>query len=251
MPRAWLLVLLACACGVPAAAPAHLPDSSATTWVFVIHGSGDGPDSWPNEMIGTLKSVADPVTSMNVPDTEFVAWDWQEAARDKLTAAERGQAEGAAIAEALQSTKVKHLHVIAHSAGAHVALGLEEAIAQWPEQPVIHLTLLDPFLGKGLDFAWGRSRMGAHSDYVEQWMNVGDGVPGTDFTVDAAHVFDVTHMAGKPMFTDSRAHWWPISTYQSQGLWDRGLRRSREVSGHFDAAALRAEFPPGVTEVVP
>jgi hypothetical protein len=225
-----------------------LPDSSATTWILLIHGSGDGPERWAQPMIELLRPRVPVAVSS---DVQFVAWDWKEAARDKLTAAERGQAEGVALAEALRSTNVRYLHVIAHSAGAHVALGLEQALAEWPDRrPVVQLTLLDPFLGKGLDFEWARSRLGAHSDFVEQWINVGDGVPGTETTVDAAHVFDVSHSVAKPQgLTGSQAHWWPIDAYP---LLDRGtLEPGFYGFFGFTNANLKVSFPPGVTEAVP
>lgn len=180
---------------------------------------------------------------------EWVAYDWRAAAADKLSAAERGQAEGAAIAAVLKERSLTHLHVIAHSAGAHVAFGLEEAMASWPTRPTLHLTLLDPFLGKGLDFEWGRARFGTRADFTEVFLNRGDGVPGTEVAVDAAHTFDVTSTSTKPTgLTGSQAHWWPTDAY---GSVEPGFSHSWEVAGAFDAATLAAQFPRGQSEALP
>lgn len=234
-----------CACGVPAAAPVELPETNAEVWVVVVHGSGDGPERWATPLVERLS----PRTTIALKgQVQWLAWDWRDAAKDKLTAAERGQAEGVALARALRARAVRHVHVIAHSAGAHVAHGLELELSTWPTRPTLHLTLLDPFLGKGLDFEWGRARVGAHADFVEQWLNVGDGVPGTEASVAAAHVFDVSRAASKPALTGSQAHWWPIDAYQSL---EPGFGLSLESAGRFEPSALRQAFPAGAREVVP
>ncbi|MBL8936710.1 MAG: alpha/beta fold hydrolase [Archangium sp.] len=238
-----VLLVLAAACQPPTTGAAQLPDSSKDVWVFVVHGSGDGPERWAQPLVDTLSlRVKTPAR------VQWVAYDWRDAAKDKLSAAERGQAEGAAIAEVLESKQLSHVHVIAHSAGAHVAFGLEQALSTVASRPTLHLTLLDPFLGKGLDFEWGKTRFGTGADFVEQWLNLGDGVPGTETAVAAAHVFDVSKSAGKPEVTGSQGHWWPTQAY---GVLEPGFSSSLEATGGFDAAALRERFPPGASEAVP
>lgn len=242
MRRALVLLTLS-ACQPPTTAEAQLPDSTKDVWVFVVHGSGDGPERWAQPLIETLSPrVKTPAR------VQWVAYDWRDAAKDKLSAAERGQAEGAAIASVLKTKPLAHVHVIAHSAGAHVAFGLEQAFASLSPRPTLHLTLLDPFLGKGLDFEWGKTRFGTSADFVEQWLNLGDGVPGTETAVAAAHVFDVSTSTSKPAVTGSQGHWWPTQAY---GALEPGFSNAFEVSDTFDAPALRARFPAGVAEAVP
>lgn len=240
----WALVLLALtACQAPTTGEAQLPDASKDVWVLVVHGSGDGPERWAQPLIDVLSP------RVKTPGrVQWVAYDWRDAAKDKLSAAERGQAEGAAIAEVLKTRPLSHVHVIAHSAGAHVAFGLEQALTAVSPRPTLHLTLLDPFLGKGLDFEWGKTRFGASADFVEQWLHLGDGVPGTETAIAAAHVFDVSKSASKPSVSGSEGHWWPTVAYRTL---EPGFSSSFEVNDAFDAAALRARFPAGVTDAVP
>lgn len=243
MRASWLLLVVA-GCGAPATMEAQLPAAGRDVWVLVVHGSGDGPERWAAPMVDRLSP------RVKLPArVEWVAYDWRAAAVDKLSAAERGQAEGAAIAAVLKERSLSHLHVIAHSAGAHVAFGLEEAMASWPTRPTLHLTLLDPFLGKGLDFEWGRTRFGTRADFAEAFLNRGDGVPGTEVAVDAAHTFDVTNASTKPGgLTGSQAHWWPTDAY---GVVEPGFSHSWEATGAFDAAALAGQFPRGLSEALP
>ncbi len=242
---AWpLIVSSLCACGAPPTSESQLPATGRDVWVLVVHGSGDGPERWAAPMVARLSP------RVKVPGrVEWVAYDWRTAAVDRLSAAERGQAEGAAIAAVVQERSLAHLHVIAHSAGAHVAFGIEQALSIVAGRPTLHLTLLDPFLGKGLDFEWGKTRFGARADFTEAFLNRGDGVPGTETPVDAAHTFDVTGTATKPTgLTGSQAHWWPTDAY---GSVEPGFATSWEATGVFDARALEARFPRGQTEAVP
>lgn len=238
-----VLIGFGAACQPPPTGEAQLPDSSKDVWVLVVHGSGDGPERWAQPLIDTLSArVKTPAR------VQWVAYDWHDAAKDKLSAAERGQAEGAAIAQVLVSKQLSHVHVIAHSAGAHVAFGLEQALSKAHPRPTLHLTLLDPFLGKGLDFEWGKARFGTGADFVEQWLNLGDGVPGTETAIAAAHVFDVSKSAGKPEVTGSQGHWWPTQAY---GVLEPGFSNTLEATNTFDAAELRERFPPGTSAAVP
>lgn len=238
----WLFALVFFAsCAPPATSEGQLPPADGRgVWVLVVHGSGDTPGRWAEGLIERLRP------QLALPSrTVLVAYDWAEAAQDKLAAPGNGQAEGRALAQALVARGATHVHVIAHSAGAHVAYGVELGLEEVEARPTLHLTLLDPFLGMGLDFEWGASRFGAKADFVEQYLNAGDGVPGTDVAVKAAHVFDVSAL--KPAGMAAReGHWWPTSAYQEV---EPGAGNSLEVSGVFDAEVLRGRWPAGVTEV--
>lgn len=237
------LPLLFVSCAPPATSEAQLPQASARdVWVLVVHGSGDGPERWAAGMVDALR------LRLVAPErVELLAYDWRDAARDKLSAAGNGRREGAAIAAVVAERELAHVHVIAHSAGAHVAHGLELALARLDRRPTLHLTLLDPFLGEGLDFEWGATRFGTHADFTEDVFNTGDGVPGTDVAVKAAHAFDVSAL--KPpgeTWAGKEGHWWPTQAYLEL---DPGVALSLEASGAFDAEALRARWPAGELEV--
>jgi hypothetical protein len=237
--------LVVLGCGAPPTSEGQLPDApERDVWVLVVHGAGDGPERWATGFVAALEP------RLSAPErVALVAYDWREAARDRLAAPGTGQAEGAAIAKALEGRRLSHLHVVAHSAGAHVAYGLEQALSRWPSRPTLHLTLLDPFLGMGLDFEWGRSRVGTVADFTESWLNRGDGVPGTESPVDAAHTFDVTDSASRPAgLTGSAPHWWPIDAYQ---MLEPGRATALEVAGVFEPAALLERFPRGAVTTVP
>lgn len=236
---------LSTACGPLPTSEAQLPDDASNdVWVLLVHGSGDGPSRWAAPMVDQLAPRA------TTPDrVQWVAYDWAAAAADKLAAAGNAEREGRAIAQVVLQRRPTHLHVIAHSAGAFVAYGLEQALAGQPGRPTLHLTLLDPFLGVGLDFEWGRGRIGQASDFVDGYLDTGDGVPGTEVAVAAAHTFDVTTMAERAgRFPGKEGHWWPTDVYPRLAP---VFELSREVTARFDPAALKARFPPGQTETVP
>jgi hypothetical protein len=230
-------------CGAPATSEAQLPTTSRKpVWVLVVHGSGDTPARWAT---GLIESLAPRVASAD--QVEFLAYDWAEASKDKLAAAENGDHEGEAIARVLLAQPdLTHVHVIAHSAGAWVAHGIEEAFERRTQRPSLHLTFLDPFQGLGLNFNWGASRFGAKADFSDNYLDREDGVPGTELPLRAAHTWDVTNQAARgDAYPGKEGHWWPTKAY---ALIEPGFALSAEVTGHFDATALRARFPPGVTE---
>jgi hypothetical protein len=233
------------ACGTATTSEAQLPESTTQdVWVLVVHGAGDGPERWATSMVEQLTPRL-----VRAERVVLVAYDWKDAARDRLAAPGAGQREGEAIASALATRGVTHLHVIAHSAGAHVAYGLEQGLARWERPPTLHLTLLDPFLGLGLDFEWGRTRFARRADFAESWLNRGDGVPGTEALVDAAHTFDVTNAASRPAgLTGSQPHWWPIDAFLAL---EPGGSLALETSGEFVPERLRERFPPGAVTLVP
>ncbi len=229
-------------CAPPPTAEGQLPEASAKdVWLLLVHGSGDGPERWASGLADTLRPRL-----LQPERVEVVLYDWRAAAADKLAAAGNGQREGQAIAEVIATRALTHVHVIAHSAGAHVAYGLETALAEQPTRPTVHLTLLDPFEGVGLDFEWGVSRFGTKADFTDAVLNRGDDVPGTEVPITAAHTFDVTD--SKPegeSFSGTKGHWWPTTAY---GTIEPGFALSFEASGTFDLESLRASWPSGAVE---
>lgn len=146
----------------------------------------------------------------------------------------------------LLERNLQHVHVIAHSAGAFVAYGIEQGLARAKDRPTLHVTLLDPFMGLGLDFQWGQTRFGAQADFAESYLDRGDGVPGTEAPALRAHTFDVTHLGARgEAWTGTAGHWWPTTAY---GVAQPGFSLSLEASGAFEASALRERFPPGQVE---
>lgn len=236
-----LLSLLG-ACAAPPTSEDQLPRGGpADIWVLLVHGSGDDPSVWAEPMAERLTSrLVSPERVAMIP------YDWADAAQDKLAAAGRGEAEGLAIAGVIEEEALTHVHVIAHSAGAFVAQGIADALP--PDRPTLHLTFLDPFCGKGLDFGWAVDRFGANADFVDDYVHHGDGVPGTDVALTRAPTFDTTPTRpGTDEWAGSEGHWWPTEAYDAA---IPGYAISYEASGGFDAAALQAAWPPGVEEAL-
>jgi pimeloyl-ACP methyl ester carboxylesterase len=218
---------------------AQLPVASLKdVWVIVLHGSGDNAERWPKDMVETLRGM-----SVMPERVEWIAYDWSEAALDRLTVADNGELEGRAIAAIIRERGLSHVHVIGHSAAAHVAEGIEAGLAEMEGRPTLHLSLLDPYLGRDLDFNWGKTRIGTVADFTDQWLNIGDGVPGTDAPITSAHVFDVTKAPGAP--GGRKGHFWPTQAYLAI---EPGPSLGYEMTGTFDLEALRAAWPVGATE---
>jgi hypothetical protein len=176
----------------------------------IAHGSGDRADEWPLDLADELRSLS---VSQSLWDTYRV--DWYEASLDRLAAPrvgyELGTAIGAQLAGAAHAYEVVHL--IGHSAGAHIVQGIADAIAA--QRLYVHITFLDPFVGRSiLQLSWGVSRLGRNADFAESYVTRRDNVPFTNSLLERAHNFDLTHtVPNDPHPPQDFAHMWPVRVY--------------------------------------
>ncbi|MFP4510128.1 MAG: alpha/beta fold hydrolase [Spirochaetaceae bacterium] len=129
------------------ATPGHAAsDAVAKSEIILIHGAGEGPETWASEAARALAQTygADGVSVI----------DWSTASAQRLLAPERGYRLGRALAPELSVP----VTIIAHSAGAWLAQGLVDAHLESGGVPEdIRLVLLDPFTAR----AWYRPFAGA------------------------------------------------------------------------------------------
>lgn len=149
-PR-WVAAILATvlisSCASVASPPAATSAAVATSGIILVHGAGEGPETWASEAARALTRIY---------GTEGVlALDWSEASAERLLAPGRGYRLGTALAPELSVP----VTIIAHSAGAWLAQGLVDAHLEAGGRPEdINLVLLDPFTARAWyrPFAGGR-----------------------------------------------------------------------------------------------
>jgi pimeloyl-ACP methyl ester carboxylesterase len=202
VPRLSALCLLL-GCGGVDPAQVEPPDPGVQRVVLLIHGAADDPSVWDPEVL--------PAMEVQRPSGWAVRTvDWSDGARNRVRAPARGRRLGEELAAEVETWSLDALHVVAHSAGAHLAHGLlSETSAE-----TVQLTLLDPYVGSGL-FRWGygRDRFGAEVDAAFSYVNRDDGVPATDGLLDMAHNVDVTALRPASLETAEEGHRWPVTFY--------------------------------------
>ena len=199
------LSLLCCSCAGPMLGDLPQQGESATGLVLLIHGSGDSPADWAEELADVLTSALEQPERWDV-----FAYDWSEDASQKMSAARKGLAHGEAIGEVLSTERsYDAVQIISHSVGGHVGYGIEQT---WSEGVLQH-TYLDPFGGRGVvRWGYGYRRFGEDASFAETYFNADDGVPSTERSPRNTHGFDVTALRTAEYSDD--AHWWPIRWYQ-------------------------------------
>ena len=199
----------------------------ATGLVLLVHGSGDTPADWSEELGAVMRAA------MEQPELwDVVAYDWSKDAERKLSAARRGLAHGEAIGARLTDERsYSAVQIISHSVGGHVGYGIEET---WTEGVLQH-TYLDPFGGRGMvRWGYGYRRFGENASFAEAYFNADDGVPSTERSPRHTHGFDVTALRSEADADD--AHWWPIQWYQDSLGSGLGLDLALPLGGDVDWA---------------
>ena len=134
--------------------------------------------------------------------------DWSKHSVNRLTASYQGQRVGKKFANKLD-IKAKHLHIIGISVGAFAANAYVEQIKKFHQEARVKLTLLDPFVAKGLDFSYGIRVFGKNADVCQQFLNTDDPVPFTNKPLSSCSVIDVTSLRPE----DVAGHDWPLVYY--------------------------------------
>jgi len=180
--------------------------------VLLFPGAG-GPDANTARIVNKLRARGDAVQLL----------DWSEQCGDTLRAPNNARRLGDRLGNELaRSNPLPKLHVIGVSVGAHAADALTAAFRARAPETHIHLTLLDPFLARGIGglvlskAAYGVRRFGASADYCESLYNTDDPVPSTSSPVKQAVNYDLTlckeRSRFKPLPGDS-LHSWPAAWY--------------------------------------
>ena len=230
--------LLASCASPPLPAPV-LPARStqARGLVVIAHGSGDTAREWPLRLERALRELPVPQHHWDIHRI-----DWYEASVDRLAAPAAGYRIGHGVGRQIAERRAGYqvIHLVAHSAGAHLIHGIADgftsatssagsaSVAAAPtgaaraasepaasEPAVLLATFLDPFVARSVfQMRWGVSRFGANVLAAENYFAAGDPVPFTNTALDHARNVDLTPLV--PPRDDPPSdyvHYWPIQFY--------------------------------------
>ncbi|MFW5685843.1 MAG: hypothetical protein ACOC0O_04240 [Spirochaetota bacterium] len=258
----------ASSCSTPQLPQVTLPPQSETARgiVIIAHGVAASAGSWPLRMERSFRGLDAPLERW-----DFYRLEWREASLDRLAAPGVGYRLGVAIGEQLVQMDYEVVHLVGHSAGAHVVHGAADVLARERSShgdgggdgrtaPAVFATLIDPFVARSVvQLFWGASRFGTNVDFAENYVTREDQVPFTNSFLDHAYNVDLTPILAPPEDAPSNyAHMWPIDFYTDGAVGaPAGIDRSpmallddvtagnaREL-----ATVLSREFPPGAVVV--
>lgn len=216
-PHITLLLMLALSCApdttnIAEQIPAQKHPNQRNL-VVVIHGGGDSPEDWANDLIEVM------ATRVTNPDTwAYSAIDWHADAEDRMSAARTGFRLGEDLGEELAAQQeYTHIVFIAHSVGSFVAHGALTTLDEHRENqtvPTTHVIFLDPFTARGVvRWNYGDSRFGKGADVAQTYLNSDDSAPSTNDAPAETYTIDVTQLRPDD-YPEDRWHWWPIDAWQ-------------------------------------
>jgi pimeloyl-ACP methyl ester carboxylesterase len=174
------------------------------TLVLLVHGAGpnEDPTVWADATAADITTAL--IEDRRGAGVAVHAWDWSARSASRELATSAAGDEGRAIANVVADSAVQHVHIVAHSLGAQVAISLLEALNE-DGSVTTHATLLDPFSLFGeLDCSG--------ATVCESWRNSDDGAPGSDVPLETAYNRDVT--SARPAAWLERGHWWPTEAWR-------------------------------------
>jgi len=183
----------------------HHEINSAQSLTIIAHGLNSSPQEWSH-------SLKQAITS-HQPQRQVIAVDWSEYATNAFRCSVDGKRIGANIAAQLVDKQLPEIHLIGHSCGAFVVLGLCQALREQDQAIKIHTTYLDPVsIYGGLWWNYGIAHFGQCADFSDAYIDTRDTIPGSNQALEHAYTFDVSSLS-KVAGYQGKPHQWPIHYY--------------------------------------
>lgn len=186
-------------------------DPMAQHIFLIAHGLGDTTLSWTDP----LKATLDAQNASRSDSTQVIALDWSAYSNAPFRCSTNGRRIGHILGKTLaESATLESVHLIGHSCGAFVVLGLCESLKEIRHDIQVQSTYLDPVSIYGAVFwNYGINHFGGCADFSEVYIDTEDGVAGSNQLIPNTHTFDVTN-ARKGTGFSQQPHVWPTRYYQ-------------------------------------
>lgn len=207
-------------------------DADAQHTVVIAHGLKDNSASWSDPLQSQL--------ARQDPQQQIISVNWESYARNPFRCSIDARRIGRHLGQQLLAQEtLRSLHLIGHSCGSFLVLGVCETLKAARPELLVQSTYLDPVtIYGGLFWDYGLTHFGSCADYSEAYIDTEDAVPGSNQLLPLAHTFDVTALR-KPEFTQS-PHLWPTYYYLDRA--EHGelleLRRDETISGRYPAGEM-------------
>ncbi len=204
--------------------------------VLISHGLGDTSATWGDPLKETLDARDD--------GAQVISLDWNPYAQSTVRCSVDGKRLGEALGERFaKNHALRTVHLVAHSCGSFISLGVCQALRKLRSDVSIQSTYLDPVtVYGGLFWEYGLSRFGSCADFSDAYIDTGDRVPGSNQLLPATHTFDVT-LARISAGYEGSPHVWPTLYY-------RRLARNGSILDLRADEEIVDRYPRNVSEAV-
>ena len=186
-------------------------DPAAENVVLLAHGLNDNPSSWSTE----LKYQFEQHLLKEQETSQVIALDWNPYSKSALRCSVHGKRIGAAIGyQMAKSTRLKSAHLIGHSCGAFVILGLCEILKSERSDIQIQDTYLAPVnIYGGIFWNYGSSHFGRCASFSDTYFDREDTIGENRRAPINTYGFDITSVR-KIAGIALSPHTWPPEYYQ-------------------------------------
>ena len=186
-------------------------DHAASNVVLMAHGLKDSPSSWSNK----LKHRFEEHLKQEQETSQVIALDWNPYSTSTLRCSVHGKHIGAAIGDQMAKSKgLKSVHLIGHSCGAFVILGLCEALKAERSDIQVQSTYLAPVnIYGGIFWNYGRSHFGSCANFSDAYFDREDTIGENRRAPINTYGFDITSVR-KIAGIALSPHTWPPEYYQ-------------------------------------
>jgi len=176
------------------------------------HGVKDSPASWSVQLQSAM-SLYSPV-QLEAFNQQYISIDWQKFSTNVFICSVAGKNIGFEIGKRIATeTNIKGVHVIGHSCGAFITLGLCQGIKSVNSTIIVQTTYLDPVsVYGGIFWNYGLKHFGSCADFSDSYIDREDGVPGSDQALQHSVTFDVTEIRRNGKYNIA-PHVWPTAYY--------------------------------------
>ncbi len=119
--------------------------------------------AWIDEMAAAIEQR---LAGQGIKNWQVSPYTWIDRARDLWNVLDRAEAEGKNLGEKLAAEHWKHIHCIAHSAGAALVNAAADTLKGLDPSVTVHLTFLDPYVGVVYG---GKEKYGERADWADDY----------------------------------------------------------------------------------
>jgi hypothetical protein len=201
--------------------------------IIISHGVRDDATTWSDGLKQALTTADD--------NEQIVSLNWHPYAQSPFRCSVNGRRLGETLGRLLASQEnLRSLHLIAHSCGSFVSLGICQTVKAHRNDVIVQSTYLDPVtVYGGVFWNYGVTRFGSCADFSDAYIDTEDTVPGSNQLLPLTYTFDVTPARKRAGFAGS-PHVWPTVYYlrRAQDRTTLDLRADPLVSTRYPRNAL-------------
>ena len=188
-----------------------LVNPDAGNIVVLVHGLNDNSSSWGT----TLKQNFENQLSLEREISQVIALDWKPYSENALRCSVDGKRIGALLGKQMaRSTRLKSVHLVGHSCGSFVILGVCEALKTERSEILVQSTYLAPVnIYGGIFWNYGSSHFGDCADFSDAYIDREDTIGISRKAPTNTYGFDITDMRIGSEIAVS-PHIWPTVYYQ-------------------------------------